>query len=297
MAQFTYQEYENTTSASSGHGAPQIGFFKLGPNEEALVRFNIHSVSDLQFAQIHKPYFGKKFDGVANGYAGISCLNGVGDFSAAKCPFCAAAATGDQTVAKAEKKVYVQMKVSYKDPSSGSWAQPVSAVWERPAGFARELATKIQNYGDLTQVMFKITRVGGGKETKYSLDYAVPTIFKPEMISTDFSEFATFKLNAGVLYEKSYDEMARFVRTRSFSSEDTNNTTISDNTQVVTGNNTQANSSVNYTVPPVAEALHATTTYTPTPTVQDVPWNLPGQAQQVTESPVAPKRDFSGFSF
>lgn len=219
MAQFNYQDYESVVAkaqTSGGDGNSQkIGYFKLADGEEALVRINVSSVDQILFATVHKPIFGRKYEGLSNAYAGISCHNELGSYSD-NCPLCKAVAAKHPVIGKAEKKCFIPMLVSYKDQASGQWSEPVAVVWERPASYAREIATKLQNYGDLTQVLLKMTRVGGGKETRYSLDYAVPTIFKPEMIPADFSIFDNFKVNKHSYWELTKEEIDDYLRTGEF---------------------------------------------------------------------------------
>lgn len=225
MAQFSYDDYMRAAgNAAQGQAAntqqQKIGFFKLANGQEALVRFNLRSVNDLIFATIHKPVFGAKYDGLPNPYAGISCFNSIGG-TADNCPLCQAVAAGNPIVDKAVKKVFVLMLVSYKDAQTGVWGKAVPMVWERPAGFAREIATKIQNYGDLTQSMFIMTRIGAGTDTRYSLDYAPPAVFKDDLIPADFSAFNGFEPSRHLYYEKSAEELMKFLATGKFEAQQT----------------------------------------------------------------------------
>ena len=108
MAQFNYQTYESIIAKAqnnpeSSNGTSKISYFKLGENEEALIRINISSVDQIPFATIHKPIFGKQYTGLSNPYAGISCFNELGSYSADVCPLCRAVANGHPIIGKAEK--------------------------------------------------------------------------------------------------------------------------------------------------------------------------------------------------
>jgi len=219
MSVFTYDAYvkESENRKQNGGNFPKIGFFKLAKDGDAcLVRFNVHSQADLKLVKVHKPVFGKKFEGLSNPYAGISCFNDVTQHSAETCPLCQAAANGHPVINKAENVIFVQMIVSYKDPTTGAFSEPVPVVWERKAAYARELAAKLTTYGDLTNQLFLMTRIGSGKETKYNLDYAVPTIFKPEMVPADFSAFENFQVNRHSYWEKSPEEINTYLMTGTF---------------------------------------------------------------------------------
>ena len=226
MAQFNYQSYESVVANAQNNFSdsgdrPKIGYFKLGMNEEALVRINISSVDQIQMATIHKPVFGKKFEGLPNPFAGISCFNELGHYDAAGCPLCAAVDAKHPVIDRAAKKCFIPMLVSYKDATTGQWSAPSAVVWERPAGFAREIAVKLQNYGDLTKVLLKMSRVGSGKDTKYTLDYAVPTVFKPELIPEDFSAFNGWQANKANYWELTADQINDYLATGSFHMETT----------------------------------------------------------------------------
>ena len=114
MSQFNYDQYQNVVNraqSAPSTNAVRVGFFKLKDGEEALVRINVSKLDDLKFATVHKPAFGKKFEGLGTGYTPVSCLNEVGSYSDA-CPFCKAAAEGHEVIGKATKVVYIQMLVA-----------------------------------------------------------------------------------------------------------------------------------------------------------------------------------------
>jgi len=218
VSQFNYNDYQKVVEkAQSGPStnAVKVGFFKLkGNGDEALVRINAATIEDLKFATVHKPAFGKKFEGLGTGFTPVSCLNEVGSYSDT-CPFCRAAAEGHDVVGKAAKTVYVEMLVAYKDAATGSWSVAQPVVWERPAGFSRELATKLKDYGSLKEHVFKVTRQGSGKDTKYSLDF-IPLYDKPELVSTDFSAFDNFNINKHSYWEKPAEDLEYYLANGSF---------------------------------------------------------------------------------
>ena len=221
MSKFSYSDYEAYNNAkaakaktSEANSSPRVGFFKLADGQTALVRIYLKSIDQLEFASVHHPSFGQKWEGLSNPYAGISCLNPIGEYDS--CPLCKALAEGNTVIGKASKKVFVKMLVSYQDAATGTWSEVQPVVWERPAGFARELATKLQNYGDLTQNLLLISRNGSGQDTKYSLDYAVPAVYKPERIPEDFSAFDNFKINKHSYFEVTAEDIETYLTTGSF---------------------------------------------------------------------------------
>ena len=214
MSQFNFNQYQEVVNkaqnAGSNNNTVKIGFFKLPKDgDEALVRINLSDINSLDFANVHKPAFGKKFEGLGTGFTPVSCLNEVGSYSD-NCPFCKAVAAGNDTIGKAVKSVYVKMLVAYKDASTGQWSAAVPVVWERPAGFSKELAAKLTDYKDLTQHVFKVRRIGTSTDTRYSLDY-IPMLDKPELVSTDFSAFNNFDIAKHSYWVKPAEDLQYFV--------------------------------------------------------------------------------------
>ena len=73
----------------------------------------------------------------------------------------------------------------------GSSVKIVPVVWDRPLGYAQELAEKLSDYGDLSQKLFKIKKLITAGKTSYSTDIITNTdIFKPEIYVPDFSLIA-----------------------------------------------------------------------------------------------------------
>ena len=212
FGQFTYQDYFNNVQSNAQSNAsqgPKVGFFKLKDDgDEALVRINLSSVEELQFAAVHTISTNGK-------WMKVSCLS---PFGVGSCSLCTAANGGNSSISKASKKVYIQMLAAYRDKATGAFSAPVPVIWERPAGFSKDLANKLRDYGNLRDVLLKVTRngVAGDMKTTYSLDYAVPTVFKPELIPADFTPFANFNIAKHSYWEKTPEEIMTFLQTGSF---------------------------------------------------------------------------------
>lgn len=212
MANFSYAEYAATVAAAQNKDqGVKVGFFKLNDGDEALVRFNISSVESLQFASIHRV---KKNVTDTFPTMSVSCLNPLGHTG--DCPLCAAAEAGDSRVMKANKRVYVQLLISYKDSQTGKWLAPVPVIWERPAGFYKEVATLLSNYGDLRNNLFKVVRAGAKLDTRYQILYAAPAVFKPELIPADFSAFDGYDISKRMYWTKTISECNEFLEKGTF---------------------------------------------------------------------------------
>ena len=213
MANFSYDQYQQVIARAqegSNGNSVKVGFMKLkNDKDEALVRFNIRTLDDLQFATVHQL-------GAAQKWMKVSCLNPVGSYQDS-CPLCAAVSAGNNSIGKASKKVYVQMMIAYKDPATQQFSAAIPVIWERPAGFSREIANLIKDYGDLTNRVFKITRNGtaGNMQTTYSISY-IPLYDKPECVTNDFSAFSNFNIAKHSFWEKTLGDINVFLNTGSF---------------------------------------------------------------------------------
>ena len=285
MSQFSYEQYQQVVAKAQSaptSNAVKIGFFKLGEGQEALVRINVSKLDDLKFATVHAPIFGKKFEGLGSGFTPVMCLNEVGSYSDA-CPFCKAAAEGHEVIGKAAKKVYVQLLIAYKDQVTGQFSAAAPVIWERPAGFSKELATKLRDYGDLSAHVFKVTRIGSGKDTKYSLDY-IPLYDKPELVPADFSAFANFDIAKHSFWIKTAEELSAFVANGSFPSAEPKQADGSKNLDKVIA------------TPAEEKAIEAALGMSVAPAQ---PQSAPAPAPAAEEKPATerPARNFTGFSF
>ena len=91
-------------------------------------------------------------------------------------------------------------------------------VWERPVSFAKTLKSYFDEYGNLSDCVFKIKRRGlkGSLQTTYDVMFANPMIYKPEIYVKDFSGFANLDLAHHSYMNKTFEEMAQFVQTGEF---------------------------------------------------------------------------------
>ena len=268
MSSFSYSDYSSAVEAAKASrangesGFAKIGYFKLEDDgDEALVRFNVGSVDELMFASVHVVNFGSVK------WRNVSCLNSLGGQENI-CPLCQEAKNGNTAIGQVKKRLFVPVLVSYKDKTTGEWSKPIPVIWDRPASFSRDIATYLKDYGDLKNVLFKITRNGKKRDpqTTYNISFAVPTIFKPELIPTDFSAFRNFNVEKHSYYVKSTDEINAFLATGSFPETNTGAGQVQGN------------------IAPVTNYAPSQPTYEP-PTVAP---------QQVTPQPtIAPQYDFT----
>lgn len=175
------------------------------------------------------------------------------------------------------------MLVAYKDASTGTFSAAVPVVWERPAGFSKELASKLRDYGSLADHVFKISRLGAGKDTRYSLDY-IPLYDKPETVTTDFSVFNNFDITKHSFWIKPAADLQYFIDNGTFPATEQKPASASANFSQATATPAEEKK-VEQSFGIGATPVQPAPVVKPTPVTEEKP---------ATERPV---RNFSGFSF
>ena len=312
--QFSYAQYqqiaEQEKAQSSGNGT-KVGYFKLANDGDiAIARINISSTDEFMFAAVHTV-------SASGRWLKVSCHNPLG-MNNAGCPLCTAnQANPKGTISKSAKKMFIPMVVSYRDPQSATnYTPPMPVIWDRPAGFSRELANKLMIAGDLRNVLVLITRNGkaGDMQTTYSVDVLPAThpVFKPEMIPADFSAFNNFNIAKHSYWEKTTEEINTFLTTGQFPEvAKANNTQQAANNVATVANayTAPATAAPSYEAPVAPAAPAYTAPVAPAYTAPMAPAAPTYTAPVAPATPVAPAapqaapatgtpvRNFSGFSF
>lgn len=201
MAQMTYEEFskmnQNSTkdeNTSRYTNSPSY-FYLADDGDTAIVRFNIADIKDLSVTSRHSVYVNGK-------RRNVECIRGFND-PVESCPLCASGS-------RPTFRVYIQL-LSYKVENGKITYEP--CVWDQPARFRETLKSYFMDYGDLRNIVFKITRHGrkGDTNTTYSLIVANPQMYKNEDYVADFSAFENFNLNRSMVLLKSKDELQYYV--------------------------------------------------------------------------------------
>lgn len=179
MAQLTYAEYQAKQAAArpAGNGnangpkAHYMGEFLKNDGDVAVVRFPYQSMNELSFTTTHNvpmpgAPFGKR----------IRCT---GDDN---CEFCA------QGI-KVDTRFFAKMIVYTVNEQSGE-VELNPTVWDRPAAFADiDLKSLFEEYGDISEQLFKIKRNGTGTQTRYTISIIMnKTVYNPSVYKADFSQ-------------------------------------------------------------------------------------------------------------
>lgn len=151
MASFDFKTYMAREKAA-GQSTPKmgpaykVGYFKLAKDgDSAIVRFNYETPDTIHFATVHTVQVGN------GSYKRLVAYVNLVWMMKQKCPLCAA---GTDEVKAVSTKAYITL-LDYEKQEDGTF-KPVAKVWERPGGFAKEIAQLINDYGNLKDCLLKL---------------------------------------------------------------------------------------------------------------------------------------------
>lgn len=188
----TYQEHlqrQKERGTQNGERA-KIHFmseFLKTDGDTVIVRFPYHTMNDIVYTATHNmvlpgaPY-GKR----------IRCT---------ETPDCELCKQG----VKLEERVFIKF-LTYTIDESTNEVVLNNTIWDRPAAFADiELKALMDEYGDLSQVLFKIKRSGSGLNTRYNvLPVVNAVLYNPAVYRADFTELDT--VDPAVVCSKSIEQ-------------------------------------------------------------------------------------------
>lgn len=212
MAQMNYEEYLKATSSNTSTNYTNSvlpSYFSLKDDgDNAIVRFNVASLDDIKVYSEHAIRVNGKI-------RKVECVRNYND-SIDACPLCA---SGN----KVSFRTHIQL-IAYENENGKIVSKPY--VWEQSPKFRDVLKSYIQDYGDLRNLIFKVTRNGkkGDTRTTYSLIPANPQIYNDKDYVADFSAFDKFDLSKYMLLNKSKEDLAYYVEYGDFPSNQQNNT-------------------------------------------------------------------------
>lgn len=204
MSQLSFDEFDRQQASSSNAGnnsaegtGPRVGFFSLkNDGDEAIVRIMHDSTRDFDMLNVHRV----TVDGKSRN---VNCNRGAND-PAEACPLCAAGSP-------ISKKIYIHL-LEYVRNAEGVLV-PVPKVWERSASYAYTLRDYIQDYGPLSDCLFKIKRKGapGSRDTSYTFIYCRPEVYKEENYPKLQGAFDGYKAAGSACIEKDYNGLQELV--------------------------------------------------------------------------------------
>lgn len=202
MAKVNFDTAVSTMNHESNNNNNSVGFFSLkNDGDEAIVRIMHDSVDDFDILTTHPISVNGKF-------RSINCIREPRD-PMDKCPLCKAGT-------KVQSRIFIHMIQYVTGPDGNIEAKPV--VWERSLTYATKLKNDIDEYGPLSNCIFKIRRNGkpGDMQTTYDMRLGNPNMYNEANYPKLVEAFKGYTACGTIVLDKSYDEMSAFVVNGSF---------------------------------------------------------------------------------
>ena len=212
MSKVIFYTAVSSMNNDSNNNSNSIGFLSLkNDGDEAIVRIMHDSVEDFDIVTLHPINLGGK-------YRTISCIRDPRD-PMDNCPLC-------KNGTKIQSRIFIHM-IQYTTNENGQIeAKPV--VWERSISYATKLKNDIDEYGPLSNCIFKIKRNGkaGDMQTTYDMKLGNPNMYNESLYPKLENAFDNYSVCGTIVLDKNYNEIAEFVATGKFpetNKEPTNN--------------------------------------------------------------------------
>lgn len=224
MAKLNFDSVAHVNTTNENNNNYGVGFFSLkNDGDEAIVRIMHDSVADFDLLTTHPITLGGK-------YRSISCIRDPRE-PVDNCPLCKAGT-------KVQSKIFIHM-IQYITNANGQIeAKPV--VWERSFAYATKLKNDIEEYGPLSNCIFKIRRNGkaGDMQTTYDMRLGNPSMYNEANYPKLPDAFKGYNALGTVVLDKNYEEISTFLTMGAFP----------DTTKVATNENPNStNASESYT--------------------------------------------------
>lgn len=266
MAQIRFNNID-TANYQNAQNSNNIGFFFLkNDQDEALVRIMHDSVDSFDLVTVHNVTVGGK-------QRKVNCLRDPRE-PLDQCPLCKAGMPVQQ-------RLYIHLLCYTRDETGKVIAQP--QIWERAASYAVNLKNLIDNYGTLSDCLFKIKRNGrpGDTNTTYDIMFANPNVYVPDLYPKDANAFANYSALGYPVLNKTYDELDAFINTGEFPPKQTKTQALTSSYTAPVQTAAPVNNSYTYT-PVNTTVTEAPLSYSPvqvTPvqsSTTTAPWQTPG---------------------
>lgn len=196
-------------SSNDNSGTFSVGFFSLkNDGDEAVVRIMHDDTSSFDLVTTHPIQVGNK-------YRRVNCIRDPHD-PMDNCPLC-------KSGAKIQQRFYIHL-IQYVKDENGN-VVPQAKIWERSASYAVTIKNLIDEYGPLSDCIFKIRRSGeaGSMNTTYSIMFGNPQVYRPEFYPKDESLFKDYSVVGSAVMDKTFEELAEFIATGEFPARQNNN--------------------------------------------------------------------------
>ena len=170
MAQVSFDSIAGSLgNAREGGTSSNVSFFTCKEGEDVVVRFLHDNTQSFDIHTVHEVM-------VNNRPRDYECVRDPHDPVDA-CPLCASGG------GKLKQKIFVHLIKYARNEQGLITATP--CCWVRPAGFAMQLKEFIDNYGPLSELLFRVIRTGQGLDTRYNVMYAPPNMCPPANYPAD----------------------------------------------------------------------------------------------------------------
>lgn len=211
MAQVNFNDVQDTINSNNSEYT--VSYFSLKNNgDEAIVRINYADVSQFKLMTVHTE---KVTNNGRSTQRKINCLRGPKD-PINLCPLCESG-NNSRTV------FYIPMIQYIIDPNTHGVSYK-HVIWERSTAYAAKLKTLLEEYGPLTDCIFKIKRVGeaGSKDTTYEIMYGNEKMYPEDVFVKDFEPLNSYKILGSIVMDKTYEELCEFINAGTFTSNNNN---------------------------------------------------------------------------
>lgn len=196
MARVTFEE---ATEMQRSQNSNYVESFALkNDGDEAIVRFMHDDVASFDIVTTHSVTINGKF-------RSVNCLRGPHD-PMENCPLCA-------TGANTQNVMFIHL-IEYTRDDQGNIV-PVPKVWSRSLSYATRIKSLINEYGPLSQCLFKIHRNGaaGSRDTSYDILFAPDRIYPAQNYPIPDGVFDNYSATGTIVLDKSFDDLTTFVNT------------------------------------------------------------------------------------
>lgn len=183
------KEREERRNSGEQFVRSNVSFMTLGSGDEAVIRFAPSDKHEII-------YFHNETDDWKS--RKIACTREDFKDPIDNCPFCAAK--------KPLKSRYYVKMLQYVRNDDGD-IEIVPKVWDAPTMYVTKIMNLEEEYGDLSNMVFKMKRNGAGQQTTYDFLPAMSTIYNESIYKKDFSELENYKALGTLVKELPVEEM------------------------------------------------------------------------------------------
>lgn len=195
MAQINFKAFMARANGTKGTStsAPKVSYFSLKKDQdEAIVRFMIDSPEDFDIVVVHQAKVG-------NFNRSVNCIRSAQD-PIENCPLCEAGY-------KIGFRFYIRL-IEYLPDEQGNIVG-VPKIWERSSMYVQTFNDLLQEYGKLSDCVFKVKRNGatGSKDTVYSILFANQRLYEGPEYAKIPDAFKGYKVLGHAVVNKNFEEL------------------------------------------------------------------------------------------